>query len=73
MVLLKQKKTYRLKKNNLLAQTHKRRQINYKIFYQCIFISVEVTFYKNELIENFIILFAFFCAFEPIDYFFLNR
>ena len=39
---------------------------------QCIFISVEATFYKNELIQNLVILFAFFCAFEPID-FFLNR
>ena len=33
------------------------------------FISVEATFYKNELLENLVILFAFFCAFEPIDYF----
>ena len=32
--------------------------------------SVEATFYKNELIKNFVILFAFFCAFEPIDFFF---
>ena len=37
---------------------------------QCIFISVEATFYKNELIKNFVILFVFFCAFEPIDSFF---
>ena len=26
--------------------------------------------YKNALMKNLVILFAFFCAFEPIDYFF---
>ena len=36
--------------------------------------SVDATFYKNEdlLMKNVVILFAFFCAFKSIDYFF-NR
>ena len=33
----------------------------------CIFISVKATFYKNALIENLLILYVLFCAFEPID------
>ena len=32
--------------------------------------SVEATFYKNGLMKNLLILFVFFCAFEPIDSFF---
>ena len=29
--------------------------------------------YKNALIKNVVILFAFFCAFESIDFFFRNQ
>ena len=32
--------------------------------------NVQATIYKNELIKNLVILFAFFCAFEPLEYFF---
>ena len=35
-----------------------------------LFLCVKATFYKNASIINLVILFVFFCAFEPIDLFF---
>ena len=70
-------KTYKLKqknlsvkKNILLAQTHKRRQIKLQNFLSIHFYRMCFDTYENALIKNFVILFAFFCAFEPIEYFF---
>ena len=65
--ILKQKKTIGLKTQSIGSNTQKKANKIAKFFINAVFISVEATFYKSELLKNLVILFAFFCAFEPID------
>ena len=69
-IQIKTKKPIGLKKYSIDSNTQKKANKITTFFINSFFIECGFDTYKNALIKNVVILFAFFCAFESIEYFF---